>query len=88
LRHSSPLSTGVLPVFATCFGPWTAETGFAGTTWPMLAVKIRHSASRPGRRGRRVIPYGKSNPLIGQGLAKRRELMDAWAGYCYPGPIN
>src|ERR1019366_10257062 len=30
-RHSLPSSTGVLPVFTTCFGPRTADAGLAGT---------------------------------------------------------
>ena len=37
LRHSAASSTGVLPVFTTCFGPRTAEAGFAGTTWPVMS---------------------------------------------------
>ena len=31
LRHSLPSSTGVLPVFTTCFGPRTAAAGLCGT---------------------------------------------------------
>ena len=37
LRHSAPSSTGVLPVFTTCFGPRTAAAGFIGTTWPVTS---------------------------------------------------
>ena len=37
LRHSVASSTGVLPVFTTCFGPRTAAAGFIGTTWPMTS---------------------------------------------------
>jgi hypothetical protein len=33
LPHSSVSSTGVAPVFSTCFGPRTAEAGLAGTIW-------------------------------------------------------
>ena len=36
-RHSSPSSTGVLPVFTTCFGPRTAAAGLIGTTWPVTS---------------------------------------------------
>jgi Chalcone isomerase-like len=31
-RHSLPSSTGVLPVFTTCFGPLTAAAGLCGRT--------------------------------------------------------
>ena len=46
-RHSWPSSTGVLPVFTTCFGPRTAEAGFVGTTWPVISQSnsIRTAAS-------------------------------------------
>jgi hypothetical protein len=37
LRHSSPSSTGVLPVLTTCFGPRTAAAGLVGTTWPVTS---------------------------------------------------
>ena len=37
LRHSAASSTGVLPVFTTCFGPRTAAAGFIGTTWPVIS---------------------------------------------------
>ena len=55
LRHSLPSSTGVLPVFTTCFGPRTAEAGFAGTTWPVMSQSnsMRTAASccfTPGAR--------------------------------------
>ena len=47
LRHSAPSSTGVLPVFTTCFGPRTAAAGFIGTTWPVISQSnsIRTAAS-------------------------------------------
>ena len=37
MRHSSPSSTGVLPVLTTCLGPRTAAAGFIGTTWPVIS---------------------------------------------------
>ena len=37
LRHSVASSTGVLPVFTTCFGPRTAAAGLIGTTWPVIS---------------------------------------------------
>ena len=47
LRHSSASSTGVLPVFTTCFGPRTAAAGFIGITWPVMSQSnsIRTAAS-------------------------------------------
>ena len=47
MRHSSPSSTGVLPVFTTCFGPRTAAAGFNGTIWPVInqSNSIRTAAS-------------------------------------------
>ena len=47
LRHSAPSSTGVLPVFTTCFGPRTAAAGLVGTTWPVISQSnsIRTAAS-------------------------------------------
>ena len=47
LRHSFPSSTGVLPVFTTCFGPRTAAAGLAGMTWPVISQSnsIRTAAS-------------------------------------------
>ena len=42
-----PSSTGVLPVFTTCFGPRTAAAGLVGTTWPVISQSnsIRTAAS-------------------------------------------
>jgi hypothetical protein len=37
LRHSLPSSTGVLPVFTTCFGPRTAAAGLCGRIWPVIS---------------------------------------------------
>ena len=37
LRHSSASSTGVVPVFTTCFGPRTAAAGFMGTICPVTS---------------------------------------------------
>jgi hypothetical protein len=37
LRHSAPSSTGVLPVFTTCFGPRMAAAGLVGSTWPVIS---------------------------------------------------
>src|SRR5271168_3292754 len=37
LRHSLPSSTGVFPVFTTCFGPRTAEAGLVGITWRVIS---------------------------------------------------
>src|ERR1700722_4832652 len=47
LRQSSASSTGVLPVFTTCFGPRTAAAGFIGITWPVMSQSnsIRTAAS-------------------------------------------
>ena len=44
-----------MPVFTTCFGPRTAEAGFAGTTWPVISQSnsMRTAASccfTPGAR--------------------------------------
>jgi hypothetical protein len=54
VRHSLVSSTGILPVFTTCFGPRTAKAGLAGTTWPVISQSntIRTVASccfTPGR---------------------------------------
>src|SRR5438067_8316853 len=54
LRHSSPSSTGVLPVFTTCFGPRTAAAGLVGSTWPVISQSNRaicRAQPEPRRRG-------------------------------------
>lgn len=42
LRHSAHSSTGVLPVFTTCFGPRTADAGLVGNTWPVISESNSH----------------------------------------------
>ena len=37
MRHSSPSSTGVLPVLTTCLSLRTAAAGFIGTIWPVMS---------------------------------------------------
>jgi hypothetical protein len=37
LRQSAASSTGVLPVFTTCFGPRTLAAGLVGTIWPVTS---------------------------------------------------
>src|ERR1700733_11613190 len=72
-RHSSPSSTGVLPVLTTCLGPRTAEAGLLGATWPVISQSnsIRIAASccftpgAPEHQGRSQRDLGS----IGAGLA-------------------
>ena len=46
LRHSSPSSTGLLPVLTTYLGPRTAAAGFIGTICPVMSQSKQHPHGR------------------------------------------
>ena len=84
-RHSSASSTGVLPVFKTCFGPRTAEAGFIDTTWPMTSQSnsMRTAASCCFTPGRAVLLLQRLHPggdVVGADLVQGEVAGEIWTG--------